>query len=127
MCHRYGGRSELECCRNVLYHVFLILSGPEVMDNGRGAPSAVIFTSVRGVTRCHITMMTSDGFWRMQAKGEVKKLTEKLQNHELEAQPGRTMMESFENQVLWTDRIQPISQPSPHSSCKSAFAKSRYW
>ena len=38
-------------------------------------------------------------FSDQQAKGEVKKLTEKLQNHDLEAQPGRTMMESFENQV----------------------------
>ena len=35
----------------------------------------------------------------MQAKDEVKKLIEKAQTNELEAQPGRTMMESFENQV----------------------------
>lgn len=38
-----------------------------------------------------------------QAKGEVKKLTEKLQARELEAQPGMTMLETFEsnvNQVL---------------------------
>ena len=33
------------------------------------------------------------------AEDEVKKLTQKLQTRELEAQPGRTMMESFENQV----------------------------
>jgi DNA-directed RNA polymerase II subunit RPB1 len=33
------------------------------------------------------------------AEDEVKKLTQKLQSRELEAQPGRTMMESFENQV----------------------------
>ena len=31
-----------------------------------------------------------------QAKGEVKKLTMKLQNRDLEPQPGRTLMESFE-------------------------------
>ena len=39
----------------------------------------------------------------MQAKQEVKKLTEKLQARELEAQPGMTMLETFEsnvNQVL---------------------------
>lgn len=35
----------------------------------------------------------------LQAKGRVKKLTEKLQNHDLESQPGRTLMESFESQV----------------------------
>ena len=38
-----------------------------------------------------------------QAKQEVKKLTEKLQARELEAQPGMTMLETFEsnvNQVL---------------------------
>ncbi len=35
----------------------------------------------------------------LQAKDEVKKLIEKAQTNELEAQPGRTMMESFENQV----------------------------
>jgi DNA-directed RNA polymerase II subunit RPB1 len=29
----------------------------------------------------------------------VKKLIEKAQSNELEAQPGRTIMESFENQV----------------------------
>ena len=34
-----------------------------------------------------------------QAKGEVKKLIEKAQSNDLEAQPGRTIMESFENQV----------------------------
>jgi hypothetical protein len=36
---------------------------------------------------------------RAQAKAKVKKLTEKLQNHDLESQPGRTLMESFESQV----------------------------
>ena len=34
-----------------------------------------------------------------QAKDEVKKLIAKAQQNELEAQPGRSMMESFENQV----------------------------
>jgi DNA-directed RNA polymerase II subunit RPB1 len=34
-----------------------------------------------------------------RAEGEVKRLTQKLQARELEAQPGRSMMESFENQV----------------------------
>jgi DNA-directed RNA polymerase beta' subunit len=34
-----------------------------------------------------------------QAKEEVKKLIEKAQSNDLEAQPGRTIMESFENQV----------------------------
>lgn len=33
------------------------------------------------------------------AEAEVKRLTQKLQARELEAQPGRSMMESFENQV----------------------------
>ena len=37
--------------------------------------------------------------YALQAKGKVKKLTEKLQNHDLESQPGRTLMESFESQV----------------------------
>lgn len=36
---------------------------------------------------------------RLQAKEEVKKLIEKAQSNDLEAQPGRTIMESFENQV----------------------------
>jgi DNA-directed RNA polymerase II subunit RPB1 len=35
----------------------------------------------------------------VQAKEEVKKLIEKAQSNDLEAQPGRTIMESFENQV----------------------------
>jgi len=35
----------------------------------------------------------------LQAKDEVKKLIAKAQQNELEAQPGRSMMESFENQV----------------------------
>lgn len=35
----------------------------------------------------------------VQAKEEVKKLISKAQANELEAQPGRTIMESFENQV----------------------------
>ena len=38
----------------------------------------------------------------LQAKGEVKKLTEKLQvlqARDLEAQPGMTMLETFENNV----------------------------
>lgn len=34
-----------------------------------------------------------------RAEGEVKRLTQKLQARELEAQPGRSMMESFENQA----------------------------
>ena len=34
-----------------------------------------------------------------RAEAEVKRLTQKLQARELEAQPGRTMLESFENQV----------------------------
>eukprot|EP00850_Spirogloea_muscicola_P018640 SM000173S03009 [mRNA] locus=s173:142606:150701:- [translate_table: standard] len=34
-----------------------------------------------------------------RAKGEVKELIKKAQDRELEAQPGRTMMESFENRV----------------------------
>jgi hypothetical protein len=34
-----------------------------------------------------------------QAKGEVKKLIEKAQSNDLEAQPGRTLTESFENQA----------------------------
>jgi len=41
--------------------------------------------------------------WRSQAQQEVKKLTVKLQGKELEAQPGMTMLETFEsnvNQVL---------------------------
>lgn len=33
------------------------------------------------------------------AKNEVKELITKAQNKELEAEPGRTMMESFENKV----------------------------
>ena len=33
------------------------------------------------------------------AKNEVKDLIRKAQNKELEAEPGRTMMESFENRV----------------------------
>jgi DNA-directed RNA polymerase beta' subunit len=45
----------------------------------------------------------------LQAKEEVKKLIEKAQSNELEAQPGRTIMESFENQVhaLDTRTVQP--------------------
>ena len=43
--------------------------------------------------------MREHGRPRLQAKDEVKKLIEKAQTNELEAQPGRTMMESFENQV----------------------------
>lgn len=35
----------------------------------------------------------------MQSKTEVQRLIEQLQAKELEAQPGRTVMESFENQV----------------------------
>ena len=35
----------------------------------------------------------------VQAKLDVKTLTEKLQKRDLEAQPGRTMVESFENEV----------------------------
>lgn len=35
----------------------------------------------------------------LQAKDKVKSLTEKLQNRDLESQPGLTMMESFESQV----------------------------
>lgn len=42
----------------------------------------------------------------MQAKEEVKKLIEKAQSNELEAQPGRTIMESFENQVRWITSAQ---------------------
>lgn len=34
-----------------------------------------------------------------QAKVDVKALTAKLQNRELEAQPGRTLVETFENEV----------------------------
>lgn len=34
-----------------------------------------------------------------QAKSDVKKLIEKVQTNDLEQQPGRTIMESFENQV----------------------------
>lgn len=44
-------------------------------------------------------LATLGGLSRLQAKDEVKKLIEKAQTNELEAQPGRTMMESFENQV----------------------------
>jgi len=47
-----------------------------------------------GSRGCQATKLT-----RLQAKDEVKKLIEKAQTNELEAQPGRTMMESFENQV----------------------------
>ena len=35
----------------------------------------------------------------LQAKGEVQKLIVKAQDGALEAQPGRTIMESFEGQV----------------------------
>ena len=35
----------------------------------------------------------------LQAQQEVKKLTGKLQNKELEAQPGMTMLETFESNV----------------------------
>lgn len=34
-----------------------------------------------------------------KAKQDVKKLIEKVQTNDLEQQPGRTIMESFENQV----------------------------
>ena len=34
-----------------------------------------------------------------QAKGKCKKLQEKLQSNDLESQPGRTLIESFETQV----------------------------
>ena len=34
-----------------------------------------------------------------QAKETVKKLTEKLQNRDLETRPGRTMLETFEDEV----------------------------
>ena len=51
-------------------------------------------------------MLTDGSFERLwasvQAKSEVKQLTSKLQNREMEPQPGRTLMESFEagvNQV----------------------------
>ena len=46
----------------------------------------------------------------MQAKDEVKKLIAKAQQNELEAQPGRTMMESFENQVRLAERL-PVDTP----------------
>ena len=43
-------------------------------------------------------MAMKPGGW-VQAKLDVKTLTEKLQKRDLEAQPGRTMVESFENEV----------------------------
>ena len=42
-----------------------------------------------------------------QAKEEVKKLIEKAQGNDLEAQPGRTIMESFENQVCLSLPVPP--------------------
>ncbi len=41
----------------------------------------------------------SDAEFVAQAKETVKKLTEKLQNRDLETRPGRTMLETFEDEV----------------------------
>ena len=62
----------------LLQHGFSIGIGDTVADEGT---MRVIQETIKG------------------AEDEVKKLTQKLQTRELEAQPGRTMMESFENQV----------------------------
>ena len=45
------------------------------------------------------TDQLSNAHGRLQAKGEVQKLIVKAQDGALEAQPGRTIMESFEGQV----------------------------
>ena len=46
-----------------------------------------------------------------QAKDEVKKLIAKAQANELEAQPGRTIMESFENQARRPGASSPFPAP----------------
>ena len=46
----------------------------------------------RGPNRCRACHVP-------QAKETVKKLTEKLQNRDLETRPGRTMLETFEDEV----------------------------
>ena len=43
------------------------------------------------------------GVFAAQAKDKCKKLQEKLQNNDLESQPGRTLIESFETQVRRSD------------------------
>lgn len=55
----------------------------------------------------------------LQAKGEVQKLIVKAQDGALEAQPGRTIMESFEGQVTSQSpaaEVQPERMPSPVSA-----------
>ena len=44
-------------------------------------------------------MNLSSGCAFVQAKEAVKKLTEKLQSRDLETRPGRTMLETFEDEV----------------------------
>ena len=44
----------------------------------------------------------------LQAKGEVQKLIVKAQDGALEAQPGRTIMESFEGQVHSFALLPPV-------------------
>ena len=64
-----------------------------------------------------IVTMTPGGTLRQgllrpaQAKDEVKKLIAKAQANELEAQPGRTIMESFENQVTCAPPPRPPPLP----------------
>ena len=57
-----------------------------------------------------------------QAKGKVKKLTEKLQNHDLESQPGRTLMESFESQVRAAHCLPALLQRLVVSGTRAAFS-----
>ena len=47
----------------------------------------------------------------LQAKSEVKQLTSKLQNREMEPQPGRTLMESFEAGVNQVRSLQRFLSP----------------
>ena len=46
----------------------------------------------------------------LQAKSEVQKLIVKAQDGALEAQPGRTIMESFEGQVMFTPQLSSYLQ-----------------
>lgn len=44
----------------------------------------------------------------------MKKLIEKAQSNDLEAQPGRTIMESFENQVHALSRLRSVELKWKH-------------
>ena len=60
-----------------------------------------------------IIVTTYCDFVGVQAKSEVQKLIVKAQDGALEAQPGRTIMESFEGQVC-------LSTPSLLAACSWA-------